>query len=77
MAETRAIQQVVAPEDLAMATSGDYRNYFEENSVRYCHIIDPRSGRPIAHTLASVTDSQISTSDRSVSFISSPNPINE
>ena len=55
LAETRAIQQVVAVENLAMATSGDYRNYFEENSVRYCHIIDPRSGRPVAHTLASVT----------------------
>ena len=39
----------------AMATSGDYRNYFEKDGVRYSHIIDPRSGRPISHGTASVT----------------------
>lgn len=41
--------------DIAVATSGDYRNYFEEDGVRYSHTIDPRSGRPITHNLASVT----------------------
>lgn len=39
----------------AVATSGDYRNYFEKNGVRYSHTIDPASGRPINHSLASVT----------------------
>jgi thiamine biosynthesis lipoprotein len=39
----------------ALATSGDYRNYFEEDGVRYSHTIDPRTGRPIAHALGSVT----------------------
>ena len=38
-----------------MATSGDYRNYREVNGKRLSHTIDPRSGRPIEHTLASVT----------------------
>ncbi len=38
-----------------LATSGDYRNYFEKNGKRYSHLIDPVSGYPIAHTLASVT----------------------
>ena len=38
-----------------MATSGDYRNYFEVDGVRYSHTIDPRTGRPITHSLASVT----------------------
>jgi len=55
VAEERSIQRVVAIEGLAMATSGDYRNYFEKDGVRYSHIIDPRSGRPVAHRLASVT----------------------
>lgn len=39
----------------AVATSGDYRNYREMDGVRYSHTIDPASGVPIAHALASVT----------------------
>ena len=39
----------------AIATSGDYRNFFEKNSRRYSHIIDPKTGRPISHQTASVT----------------------
>lgn len=39
-------------EELAVAGSGDYRNYFEEGGVRYSHEIDPRTGRPITHNLA-------------------------
>ncbi len=45
----------VTPGDQAMATSGDYRNYFEINGKRMSHIIDPRSGYPISHNLASVS----------------------
>lgn len=37
---------------IAVAGSGDYRNYFEEDGVRYSHEIDPRNGRPISHNLA-------------------------
>jgi thiamine biosynthesis lipoprotein len=39
----------------AMATSGDYRIYFEQGGRRYSHEIDPQSGEPIVHGLASVT----------------------
>lgn len=42
-------------ESLAVAGSGDYRNYFEQDGVRYSHEIDPFTGRPVAHTLAAVT----------------------
>jgi thiamine biosynthesis lipoprotein len=38
-----------------MATSGDYRNFFEVDGVRYSHTIDPRTGQPINHALASVS----------------------
>lgn len=50
-----AVQQIIAPGTMAMATSGDYRNYYEEEGQRFTHIIDPRSGFPINHKLASVT----------------------
>lgn len=52
---TRSVYQVVGVADLGMATSGDYRNYFEKDGVRYSHIIDRDTGRPITHTTASVT----------------------
>jgi len=39
----------------AMATSGDYRNYFEADGRRYSHEIDPRTGEPVDHRLCSVT----------------------
>jgi thiamine biosynthesis lipoprotein len=46
---------VVPLSGLAMATSGDYRNYFVEGGQRYSHEIDPASGAPIRHSLCSVT----------------------
>ncbi|KAA3609265.1 MAG: FAD:protein FMN transferase [Calditrichaeota bacterium] len=49
------IQKVVRVADTGMATSGDYLNYFEKNGVRYSHTIDPVTGKPITHKLASVT----------------------
>ena len=46
---------VVHLTDTAVATSGDYRNYFESGGVHYQHIIDTRTGRPVTHSMASVT----------------------
>lgn len=51
----RAIHRILSLRDMAMATSGDYRNYWEEDGVRYSHTIDPQTGRPVRHRLASVT----------------------
>lgn len=51
----RAIEAIVRLTDLAVATSGDYRNFFEFGGVRYSHTIDPRTGRPVTHNGASVT----------------------
>jgi thiamine biosynthesis lipoprotein len=51
----RSIFRALPLRDLGMATSGDYRNYREVDGNRYSHLIDPRSGMPINHTLVSVT----------------------
>ena len=51
----RSVQQFIVPKDNAMATSGDYRNYFEADGTRFSHIIDPATGKPINHNLVSVT----------------------
>lgn len=53
--EERAVHQIVIPKDNAVATSGDYRNYFEAEGQRFSHIIDPATGKPIHHNLVSVT----------------------
>jgi len=55
VAGKRAIQQVVELTDESMATSGDYRNFRESDGQRLTHIIDPRTRRPVEHSLASVT----------------------
>ena len=51
----RAIQRVLEIDGYGVNTSGDYRNYFEENGVRFSHTLDPQVGAPINHRLASVT----------------------
>lgn len=48
-------ETVIALHGLSVATSGDYRRYFDIDARRYSHTIDPRSGEPIQHGLASVT----------------------
>ncbi|MEC8166384.1 MAG: FAD:protein FMN transferase [Pseudomonadota bacterium] len=41
--------------DIGVATSGDYRNFFEDGGRRFSHLIDPRTGYPIEHDLVSAT----------------------
>jgi len=51
----RSIQRIIEVDGVGIATSGDYRNYFEENGIRFSHTIDPQTGAPVTHRLASVT----------------------
>jgi thiamine biosynthesis lipoprotein len=51
----REVEKVLLLKDTALATSGNYRNFYVENGQRYAHTIDPKSGRPLQHRLASVT----------------------
>lgn len=51
----RAVQEIIEPGDKGIATSGDYRNYFEEDGHRYSHIINPTTGHPIDNKVVSVT----------------------
>ncbi|MEO0484752.1 MAG: FAD:protein FMN transferase [Pseudomonadota bacterium] len=51
----RTIQRIVGVSNMGLATSGDYRNYFEVDGQRYSHILDATTGRPITHKTASAT----------------------
>jgi thiamine biosynthesis lipoprotein len=51
----RQVYQIVEIRDMAVATSGNYRNYYEAQGVRYAHTLDPATLRPVIHKLASVT----------------------
>ncbi len=50
-----SLRKVLSFTDGSLATSGDYRNYWERDGVRYSHTIDPRTGRPVEHALASAS----------------------
>lgn len=51
----REIQEVVELTDCGMATSGNYRNFYEIEGKKYSHTIDPRTGYPVNHNLLSAT----------------------
>ena len=53
--QLRQAQALVSLKDEAMATSGDYRNFYETGGQRRSHTIDPRTGRPVQHDLAGVS----------------------
>lgn len=55
--------EVFALTDIGVATSGDYHNYYEVDGERYSHTIDPRTGRPVTHTLSTVSVISDSTAD--------------
>ena len=49
------IQRILELREGAVATSGDYRNFIAVDGKRYSHTIDPRTGYPVTHDLASVS----------------------
>ena len=55
VANDRKIHKVLELENVGIATSGNYRNFFEWEGVRYSHVLDAKTGWPVKHQLASVT----------------------
>jgi len=53
--DRQVAQRILAVDGYSVSTSGDYRNYFEQDGQRYSHTFDARTGAPVSHTLASVT----------------------
>ncbi|MBK22719.1 MAG: FAD:protein FMN transferase ApbE [Halobacteriovorax sp.] len=53
--QSKPFQKILDLNEHAVATSGNYRNYFEKNGKKFGHTIDFRTGRPTEHTLASVS----------------------
>ncbi len=51
----RRLEASIKLKDRAMATSGNYRKFYEEDGIRYSHTIDPATGYPVTHTLISVS----------------------
>lgn len=49
------LQSILQVENKGVATSGDYRNFYTKNGKRISHLINPKTGKPISHNLASVT----------------------
>ena len=49
------LQTVLNVTDMAMATSGNYRNFYYKEGRRYAHTIDPKTGYPVQHSLLSAT----------------------
>lgn len=49
------LNAIIALTDKALATSGNYRKFYEEDGVRYSHTIDPKTGYPVQHSILSVS----------------------
>lgn len=55
LSTNQELQTVLRLTDCAIATSGNYRNYYYKDGVKYAHTIDPRTGNPVQHSLLSAT----------------------
>ena len=62
--EDRELQQTFALKNSALATSGNYRKYYEIDGVRYAHSLDPKTGYPVDHSLLSVSVSNEISNDK-------------
>ena len=55
LSTNQELQTVLRLTDCAIATSGNYRNFYYKDGVKYAHTIDPRTGYPVQHSLLSAT----------------------
>jgi len=55
MPTKRSIHRTLRLENHSVATSGDYRNFFERDGTRFSHTMNPNTGKPVTHNLSSVT----------------------
>jgi thiamine biosynthesis lipoprotein len=55
MNSERVIKATLKIADKAIATSGNYRKFYEKDGVRYSHTINPKTGYPVEHSLLSAT----------------------
>ena len=55
LAVSRDMQAVINISDCAMATSGNYRNFYFKNGKKYAHTVDPKTGYPVQHNILSAT----------------------
>ena len=55
LAVDKELQTVLNVKDRAMATSGNYRNFYYKNGKKYAHTIDPKTGYPVQHSILSAT----------------------
>lgn len=53
--EQHDLQDIIAVNDICMATSGNYRNFYYDGEQKRSHTIDPRNGYPVQHSLLSAT----------------------
>jgi len=53
--ENRQTQAILSLTDVSIATSGNYRQFYEKDGIRYSHTIDPATGYPVKHNLLSAT----------------------
>lgn len=51
----RTVQTIASIEDMALATSGNYRKFYIREGVKYSHTIDPKTGYPVQHSLLSAS----------------------
>jgi len=49
------LKAIVKLKDKALATSGNYRKFYEKDGIRYSHTLDPATGYPVRHSLLSVS----------------------
>lgn len=55
LATNKGLMTTLNVTDVAMATSGNYRNYYYKDGKKYAHTIDPKTGRPVQHSILSAT----------------------